>query len=97
MDELIKRFWYFKGYQDGLHGLALSILQAFYEFIVVLKAWELNGFPDSKSQLDPARVLQEIESETKHWQWWKWEDKIQQTSNRLKRFFLKAFRKLEIL
>lgn len=44
--EFIKRFYYHEGYKDGLPGLTLSILMAFYHFVVVALVWEKNGFVD---------------------------------------------------
>lgn len=44
LSEFIKRFFAQQGYKDGVHGLALSSLQSFYELIVQLKLWELNEY-----------------------------------------------------
>lgn len=43
-DEFLSRFFAGQGYKDGLHGLALAILQAFSEFVLYLKVWEEEGF-----------------------------------------------------
>lgn len=42
--EFLGRFFANKGYQDGIHGLALCLLQAFSFLIVYLKVWEAQGF-----------------------------------------------------
>lgn len=44
LDEFLSRFFAGGGYKDGLHGLALSLLQAFSFLIVYLKVWELTSF-----------------------------------------------------
>lgn len=61
LSEFLSRFFAGKGYQDGLHGLALSFLQAFSFLIVYLKLWESNKFKEQdidlgefKSQKDKA-------------------------------------------
>ncbi|MBU2632263.1 glycosyltransferase family 2 protein, partial [Patescibacteria group bacterium] len=42
--EFISRFFARKGYKDGLHGLVLSILMAFYHFFIFAYLWEKSGF-----------------------------------------------------
>ncbi len=84
-----------KGYKDGVHGLALSLLQAFYELVVVIKVWELYKFKDE--EID---VLKQVKKEgvkvLKSFNWWKRELKINQTANQLKRSWYKGLRKLGI-
>lgn len=38
--EFFKRFFWHKGFLDGVHGLILSMLMAFYWFIIYAKLWE---------------------------------------------------------
>lgn len=47
LSEFLSRFFVGKGYQDGLHGLALSFLQAFSFLLVYLKIWEQLGFKEN--------------------------------------------------
>lgn len=42
--EFLTRFFANRGYKDGLHGLALSLLQAFSFLVVYLKVWEVEKF-----------------------------------------------------
>jgi glycosyltransferase involved in cell wall biosynthesis len=44
LNEFLSRFFALKGYQDGLHGLVLGILQAISFLVVYIKLWELEGF-----------------------------------------------------
>lgn len=44
--EFCSRFFAGEGYKDGLHGLALGLLQAFSELVVYLKFWEGSGFTE---------------------------------------------------
>lgn len=46
LDEFLRRFFDGKGYQDGVHGLVLSLLQSFSEFIVYVRVWEAQGFKE---------------------------------------------------
>ncbi len=44
LGEFLGRFFANQGFKDGVHGLALGLLQAFSFFVVYLKVWELQGF-----------------------------------------------------
>lgn len=59
LNEFLSRFFAKKGFEDGLHGLALSLLQAFSFLIVYLKVWELSKFKEYRFKLS------EIEEEKK--------------------------------
>lgn len=48
LGEFLRRFFAEEGYKDGVHGLALSLLQAFSELVVYLKIWEKEGFRDEE-------------------------------------------------
>ena len=67
-NEFLSRYFAGEGYKDGLHGLALSFLQAFSEIIVYLKVWQQEKF------LEQGITLQEIEKELKEvikqTNWW---------------------------
>jgi glycosyltransferase involved in cell wall biosynthesis len=54
-NQFLSRFFMEKGYEDGLHGLALSGLQAFSEFVLYLKLWEKEGF--IRKKLDVSEVI----------------------------------------
>ncbi|MFH1289460.1 MAG: glycosyltransferase family 2 protein, partial [Patescibacteria group bacterium] len=66
--EFLSRFFAGKGYQDGIHGLVLSFLQAFSEFMVVIKLWEKQGFnkkPFSLTELES--LFSEMKRELNYW------------------------------
>ena len=68
LTEFIGRFFTGEGYKDGLHGLALSSLQAFSECLVYLKVWENEKFLEQS--ITPKEVAQEfgqLEAETNWW------------------------------
>lgn len=44
LGEFLSRFFANNGYKDGVHGLALSFLQAFSQLVLYLRLWEMDGF-----------------------------------------------------
>ncbi|RJQ27895.1 glycosyltransferase family 2 protein [Candidatus Parcubacteria bacterium] len=46
LNEFLGRFFANQGFKDGLHGLTLSLLQAFSFLIVYLKVWEEKRFKE---------------------------------------------------
>lgn len=44
LSDFLKIFFAQQGYKDGLHGLVLSLFQAFYSFTVFVKYWEMRKF-----------------------------------------------------
>lgn len=61
LNEFLSRFFARKGYKDGLHGLMLSLLMAFYHFVVFALLWEKEGF----KEYDKEDFLENIEKEFK--------------------------------
>lgn len=74
LSEFLSRYFAGEGYKDGLHGLALSLLQAFSELITFLKVWQAEKF------LEQAITVDEIDREAKdsinQTKWWLTEVKI---------------------
>lgn len=81
--EFLSRYFSAKGYRDGLHGLALAGLQAFSEFVLVLKIWELNKFKDKK--IDSVEVVKEIRASQKELNYWLADRVFVKTGNWLER------------
>jgi glycosyltransferase involved in cell wall biosynthesis len=68
--DFLKTFFMQKGYRDGLHGLALSILQAFYTELIVLKMWEQSGFKEVNDRnflKDVYNVARKLGFEIRYW------------------------------
>ena len=57
--EFISRFFSDKGYKDGMHGLALALLQMFYSLLVYLFFWEKNGYPPAP-QVQIMRAIKQL-------------------------------------
>lgn len=61
LNEFLSRFFSRKGYKDGFHGLILSLLMAFYHFLIFAFIWEKKGF----KEYDKENFLQDTEKEFK--------------------------------
>lgn len=72
--EFITRFYAWEGYKDGVHGLALSLLQAFSFLVVELKVWEHLRFKeeDISDQLDETmRLINTVKRDVWYWHFMK--------------------------
>lgn len=70
VDEFLRRYFLSEGFKDGLHGLTLALLQAFSEFIVVCKCWEIERFPEIPvDKINPGvqAIAKEKGSEINYW------------------------------
>ena len=66
--EFLQRYFSQKGYKDGLHGLVLSLLMAFYHFVIFLKLWEHNKFIEKKDIWEEAlEEANKLNGELKYW------------------------------
>lgn len=92
--DFLKTFFAQEGYKDGLHGLVLSLLQAFYAEITFAKIWEKQGFwePEEKNLLPGFK--QELKRIKNDFSYWLWESQIRETSNPVKKLFWKIKRRL---
>lgn len=57
LGEFLGRFFAHRGFEDGLHGLALSLLQALSFLVMYLKLWEMEGFKAQEISLKDLRGL----------------------------------------
>ncbi len=93
LNDFLKTFFAQKGYKDGLHGLVLSLLQAFYAEVVFAKIWERQGFHEYNSPqflLDIGRESTKLLYETRYWYL---TQSIEETRNPIKKIMLKIKRK----
>jgi len=58
--EFLSRYFQGEGYKDGMHGFVLAGLQAFSEFIVYIKVWQMMKFKETS--LDVCEVIDEIKN-----------------------------------
>jgi len=66
-EEFFRRFFAEEGWKDGVHGLALSLLQAFSELVVYLKVWEKQNFKAAEIE-GFEKLVEKIISDYYHWQ-----------------------------
>lgn len=67
--EFVRRFFASRGYQDGVHGLALASLQAASELVLYLKVWQATKF--EKHSISLLRLNEEIAKNRKEVNYWK--------------------------
>jgi len=66
--EFLRRYFAGSGYKDGIHGLALAMLQSFSELVVEIKIWELSKFPERELNVtDVSRELKRAQREINYW------------------------------
>ncbi len=93
IDEFIGQYFARHGYRDGIHGLALSLLQAFSELVLYLKLWQDGGFlsenikPDSIGKMADVKMVE--------YRWWEYQAKIDEV-NIFRKLWYKLARKLGI-
>src|SRR3989344_689810 len=92
ISDFIKIFFAQSGYKDGLHGLVLAILQAFYSFIVFAKLWERSKFVDI--ELNFPIVTRELHDRGKEIEYWTETVEIETELNPLARVWKRFVRKL---
>ncbi len=90
-DELMSRALVRDGVGDGLHGNALSLLQAMSEAVVYLKQWEATGFPED-DQADFGAILQQLQ---KIWCYW-WADYQVRNTRGLTKIYWQIRRKFKL-
>lgn len=68
-NEFLSRYFFGEGYKDGLHGLALSLLQAFSELVLYLKVWQASKFKETEiASGEVVSVMKDLEKEVHFWQ-----------------------------
>ena len=68
LGEFLSRFYANRGFEDGLHGLSLSLLQAFSHLIMYLKTWEKENFDSKNLNYDEvSKTFKESGKEVEHW------------------------------
>lgn len=68
LNEFLGRYFSGEGYKDGIHGLALCLLQAFSELVLYLKVWQKQGF--DQKELPKKEIKTELTKALKDVKWW---------------------------
>lgn len=90
-NDFLKTFFFQKGYKDGLHGVVLSLLQAFYMELVFVKLWEKEGFRQENPSFKS--LLREFKKIRKDFRYWILTSLITEDRNPLKKIFYRFARK----
>ena len=77
LSDFLKIYFAQHAYKDGLHGLVLSLFQAFYSFSVFAKFWEMEKF--SQRDLSPGAVTHELDRSGKEATYWMRTTRIAET------------------
>ena len=90
LNEFLSRFFANRGFEDGLHGLALSLLQAFSFLVMYIKVWEIEKFTQQQIDLKEIKALR-LKSGKEVDYWFKYGNL---SKNSFKRFFQRVGNKL---
>jgi len=94
LKEFLSRFFAREGYKDGFHGLMLSMLMAFYYFVVFAVIWEKQGF----KSIDDKDILKKTEAEFskahKDILFWMGKERIKQIKNPIKKSAYKLLKRI---
>ncbi len=93
--EFLSRFFAREGYRDGFHGLMLSLLMAFYHFIVFSYIWEKHKFKQINDETLLIDTEKELVNSSKELFFWFSKEKIKIIKNPLKQIFHKILRKIK--
>jgi len=93
LKEFLSRFFAREGYKDGFHGLMLSLLMAFYHFIIFAYIWEKREFTSVETQ-EFASLPAELKNAQKELTYWLYNEKIKAEKSSVKKILLKIERKL---
>lgn len=77
--EFLSRYFFGRGYKDGLHGLAVSMLQAFSELVLYLKIWQAEKF--KAESLGVGHVIKEMKKQEKEIHYWQNDALYKETGN----------------
>lgn len=94
VNDFLKIFFLQKGYKDGLHGLVLAILQAFYSEVVFAKVWEKQGFQQYNSKYFLKDVQKEFKRVAGEFRYWFLSSFIRETKNPFTKTILRIGRKI---
>lgn len=85
LNEFISRFFARKGYLDGFHGLMLSLLMAFYHFIIFACLWEKQGFKEHDKEDFLKETEKEFRKAGREIMFWIAKEKLERIKNPIQR------------
>ncbi len=93
LNEFLNRFFAREGYKDGFYGLILSLLMAFYHFLIFVYIWEENNYAQVEGEDFIRNIKIEFGKVYKDISYWFLSIKIKTTKNYSKKMLLKLKRK----
>lgn len=67
--EFLSRYFFGKGYKDGVHGLVVAMLQSFSELVLYIKIWQILGFEEKEIGVDQVvKLMKTQEKDIHYWQ-----------------------------
>lgn len=91
LSDFLKIYFAERAYKDGLHGLVLALLQAFYSFCTFAKLWEGEKFKEHEIPLEV--VGKEVVRAQREIRYWLLSAKIGETPNAIKKIWYRLLRK----
>lgn len=92
-DQILTRMFAGMGIDEGLHGISLSILQANYQLLTLLKIWQGQGFKQSKNDQEMTiDAINKFKSDINYWV----ADYRTENSSGLAKFYWQIRRKFRI-
>jgi glycosyltransferase involved in cell wall biosynthesis len=70
VNDFLANFFARGSWKDGLHGLVLSIMQAFYAFLLFSKVWEKQKFWEYNNQQFLKQVNEQVEKSFQDYKFW---------------------------
>ncbi|MBI5019232.1 glycosyltransferase family 2 protein [Candidatus Gottesmanbacteria bacterium] len=92
VSDFLKLYFAQSGYKDGLHGLVLAMLQAFYSFVIFVKLWEKEKFREI--DIYPDHAMGEFAHSGKEISYWITTTKIREATNPLAKWWYTIIRKV---
>lgn len=93
--EFLSRYFARGGYKDGLHGLVLSLLMAFYHLVVFCFVWEKYKFRDINDRMMLSEVEKEAAQSSRDMFLWFSKEKAEFIKNPVIKNLYKALRKFK--
>jgi (heptosyl)LPS beta-1,4-glucosyltransferase len=76
--EFVNQYFARRGYSQGVHGLALALLQSVSELVLYLKLWQADGFVEQK--INKTDLTSVLSARAKEYNWWEYEVRIRQAN-----------------
>jgi len=94
LNEFISRFFARKGYKDGFYGLMLSLLMAFYHFLIFAYLWEKQGFKEYDKEDFLKDTEKEFQRGGREVLYWISKEKLESIKNPIQRHLQRVSNKL---